>query len=68
MSRRDWFRLRPARDDVKAPVTDAPEPTREPVIGHGQETLRSVAIPENHGGINLADLPPMRESLLSKQQ
>ncbi|MCA9131019.1 MAG: hypothetical protein R3C12_21680 [Planctomycetaceae bacterium] len=68
MSRRDWFRLRPARDDVKAPVIDAPELTREPVIGHGQETLRPVAVPENYGGINLADLPPMRESLLSKEQ
>lgn len=68
MSRRDWFRLSPTRDDMKTPVINAPAPTREPIIGHGQEALRPVTVPENHGGINLSELPPMRESQLTKEQ
>lgn len=68
MSRRDWFRLRPSRDDMKTPVISVPAPSREPIIGHAQEPLRPMAAPENHGGINLSELPPMCESLLSKEQ
>ena len=37
-------------------------------MGQSQETLRPVAFPENHGGVNLTELPPMCEGLLSEEQ
>ena len=68
MSRRDWFRLRPHRSEVEILKVSTSVVDRRPVIGQSQETLQPVAFPENHGSINLAELPPMCEGLLSVEQ
>ena len=73
MSRRDWFRLRPRREEPQAsPATDATEqPTagiRQHSIGESTNGLQPVAHPENHDGMNLSELPPMREALLNEEQ
>jgi hypothetical protein len=41
---------------------------RKAVMGQSQETLQPVAFPENHGRVNLTELPPMCEGLLSVEQ
>lgn len=68
MSRRDWFRLRPQRSEAETPLDTAPVVDRKPVMGQSQEALQPVAFPENHGGVNLKELPPMCEGLLSEEQ
>ena len=68
MSRRDWFRLRPQRSEAETQSDGSSLVDRKHVMGQSQETLRPVAIPENHGRMDLTELPPMRESLLSEEQ
>ena len=68
MSRRDWFRLRPQRSEAETQSDGSSLVDRKHVMGQSQETLRPVAPPENHGSIDLTELPPMRESLLSEEQ
>ncbi len=68
MSRRDWFRLRPQRSEVETPKVSTSDVDRKAVIGKSQEMLQPVAFPENHGGVNLTELPPMCEGLLSAEQ
>ena len=68
MSRRDWFRLRPQRSEAKTPSESTSAVDRKPVMGQSQEALQPVAYPENHGGVNLTELPPMCEGLLSEEQ
>ena len=68
MSRRDWFRLRPHRSEAETPLDSTPVVDRNHVMGQSQEALRPVALPENHGGLNLTELPPMRECMLSEEQ
>lgn len=71
ISRRDWFRLRPVRrvDEPlpgNAMVASPTQPAHS--MGQTQEALQPVNLPENHGGIDLAELPPMREMMLSEEQ
>lgn len=68
MSRRDWFRLRPQRSVVETPIVSTSVVDRKPVTGPSQEILQPVAFPENHGSVNLTELPPMCEGLLSSEQ
>lgn len=68
MSRRDWFRLKPHRSEAETPSESTPVVNRKPVMGQSQEALQPVAFPENHGGVNLSELPPMCEGLLSEEQ
>jgi hypothetical protein len=68
MSRRDWFRLRPGRPVVETPIDSTSVADRKPAMGQSQETLQPVAFPENHGNVNLTELPPMCEGLLSAEQ
>lgn len=72
MSRRDWFRLRRSSDtSIEVTLSDLP---REPQVatnhsmGEAPNGLRPIAHPENHDGMNLSELPPMREALLSEEQ
>jgi len=75
MSRRDWFRLRPRAAETASqpaitetvPQTEAVAPTVN-TMGETPHCLQPIAHPENHDGMNLADLPPMREALLSEEQ
>ena len=73
MSRRDWFRLRPRHvvPQASSPTDVTEEPTgdsRQHSMGESPNGLQPVAHPENHDGMNLAELPPMREALLSEEQ
>lgn len=75
MSRRDWFRLRPRRPDSDTPTNvTASESLSEPPIatehsmGEAPNGLQPIAQPDNHDGMNLSELPPMREALLSEVQ
>lgn len=70
MSRRAWFRLRLPEPEAE-PQSSPPRPVakeRPPVIGQTSVGLSDVAHPPNHDGMNLSDLPPMREALLSAEQ
>lgn len=75
MSRRDWFRLRPRRADSDTPTdtpidvaTSEPSTSAEHSMGEAPHGLQPIAHPENHDGMNLSELPPMREALLSEEQ
>ncbi len=68
MSRRDWFRLRPPQPVVETPKVSTSAVDRKPVIGQSQASLQPVAFPENHGSVNLTELPPICEGLLSAEQ
>lgn len=58
--------------DAKMPVTSVAEATASrksiPTMGQSKNGLQPIAQPENHDGMNLSELPPMREALLSEQQ
>jgi hypothetical protein len=73
MSRRDWFRLRPrpaesndtdSNDTGSDKTVDAPRHS----MGETPNGLQAIAHPVNHDGMDLAELPPMREALLSEEQ
>lgn len=75
LSRRDWFRLRPRRSEADTPAditaTEAPRQTlsaTEHAMGESSHGLQPIAHPENHDSMNLSELPPMREALLSEEQ
>jgi len=75
MSRRDWFRLRPrpTESDTLTDVAANALPVEPPVaaehsMGEAPHGLQPISHPENHGGMNLTELPPMREALLSEEQ
>ena len=60
ISRRDWFRLRPAT---------APKASGE-LVGHdaNHKRLKPIEHPPNHDGMDLSELPPMREAALSAEE
>lgn len=70
LSRRDWFRLRTnAPSDQPTQATRTRATGTEPnSMGETQNGLQSIALPENHDGLDLSTLPPMREALLSPDQ
>lgn len=53
MNRRDWFRLRSPKDANQLP--NAPR-------------LRPIDLPPNNDGMNLDELPPMCEALISQEE
>ena len=61
LSRRDWFRLRHSKP--KPPIEK-----REAFVGQTAIGLTPVEHPENHDGMDLSELPPMRESILTAEQ
>ncbi len=65
MSRRDWFRLRPLRAEANELPIDRPQSTGQS-MGEVPTSLQPIIHPENHGGIDLTELPPLREALLSE--
>jgi hypothetical protein len=62
MSLRDWFRLRPS--DAKQRSKSANQ-SSENSIGQEARGLEPIAHPENHDGMDLSQLPPMREAVLT---
>lgn len=71
MSRRDWFRLRPRHDKPESPPSEAladASTDGDCSMGEAPNGLQPIAQPENHDGMDLSELPPMREALLSEEQ
>lgn len=71
MSRRDWFRLLPQRSEPTKPAAgpaNSPEAAVAPAMGTTPHGLQAIPHPQNHDGMNLEDLPPMREAFLSEEQ
>ena len=63
MSRRDWFRLRPRRTEANAAAGRG-----DHSMGEKPHGLQPVDQPVNHDGMDLSELPPMREACLSEEQ
>ncbi len=59
ISRRDWFRIRP---DNRKPLLGSQ--TGKP----DEPSLSPIAHPPNHDGMDLSQLPPLREARLSEAQ
>lgn len=60
LSRRDWFRLRGPN------VTQTTQQSSQEI--RSQRALQPIEHPPNHDGMDLSELPPMREALLSDIQ
>ena len=70
MSRREWFRLRLPEPEAEPQSTPPPPSAKEcsTAIGQSAVGLSDVVHPPNHDGMDLSELPPMREALLSAEQ
>ena len=71
ISRRDWFRLIPRRSESETPEGNVASETTSAAtasMGASSRGLQSIPHPENHDGLDLAELPPMREAFLSEEQ
>lgn len=61
LSRRDWFRLHRPRQST-------PANAETHSMGETGNRLQPITPPENHDGLDLSKLPPMREAMLSREQ
>lgn len=69
MSRRDWFRLLPRHTESQTEIVACETVgTATHSMGTAPHGLQAIPHPENHDGMNLAELPPMREAVLSHEQ
>ncbi len=69
MSRRDWFRLRPRQKEQNVEASrNMPNSVGGAAMGEAPDVLQAVAHPVNHDGMDLSELPPMREALLTEEQ
>lgn len=73
MSRRDWFRLRkPNAETLPAAISKTENAPAGDVLVNSKLThndrLRPIDLPPNHDGMDLAQLPPMREALLTSDE
>ena len=62
MSRRDWFRL------ARRSNTDGANPSADNSMGDRADGLEPIDRPVNHDGMDLSQLPPMREATLTAEQ
>jgi hypothetical protein len=60
VSRRDWFRLKIPHQNQSLGVDEA--------TAEVSKQLEAIEHPPNHDGLDLNELPPMREALLSEEQ
>ncbi|QDU82341.1 hypothetical protein Pla110_40960 [Polystyrenella longa] len=69
MSRREWFRLcLPKEKTPQATSPPTPIAPSDENMGHDTHALREVPPPVNHDGMDLSELPPMREAILDAPQ
>lgn len=68
ISRREWFRLQPRRTPSNDTESDDTVNAPGPTMGEAPDRLQAIAHPVNHDGMDLSELPPMREAILSEQQ
>ena len=68
-SHRDWFRLRLRKSlgdpGVQVQLDDS---ASKRSVGQTAAGLQDIPHPENHDGMDLSELPPMREAVLSSEQ
>ena len=62
MSRRDWFRL------ARRAKTDGANPSADNSMGDRADGLEPIERPVNHDGMDLSQLPPLREASLTADQ
>ena len=66
-SRRDWFRLKKSRDgQMLTPLAQQSNSSSETEVP--SPTMKSIEHPPNHDGMDLSELPPMREATLTSEQ
>ncbi len=63
ISRRAWFRL--AKPPAAIPANSSPS---RPSVGNQPVGLEPIAHPVNYDGMDMAELPPMREATLSTSE
>jgi hypothetical protein len=63
LTRRDWFRLRTQPVEPRCENEPAARPR-----AMGESLLAPIELPVNHDGMELSQLPPMREALLNASQ
>jgi hypothetical protein len=63
LTRREWFRLRPRPTRIAAESR-----SEKHSMGQSQESLQPIPQPVNHDGLDLSELPPMREAKLSAEE
>lgn len=68
MSRRNWFRLQPRRTPSNETESDDTVNAPSRTMGEAPDRLQAIATPVNHDGMDLFELPSMREALLSGEQ
>ena len=61
ISRRDWFRLSKPQSQA-SPQSNS----KSNSLGESPRGMRDIEQPVNHDGMDLSELPPMREALLSE--
>ncbi len=67
MSRRDWFRLRIPKPKQEPKREPSQESTRQAPMGQTAPGLQPIEHPVNHDMMDLSQLPPMREALLTRE-
>lgn len=71
ISRRDWFRLQLPKSHSQAEKTQRVQKKQnssEEAMGQTKPGLKPIAHPVNHDGLDLSELPPMREAILSEEE
>ncbi len=63
MTRREWFRLRPQRTESENAGN-----RQDHLVGEESRALQPIEEPVNHDGMDLSELPPMREASLSEEE
>ena len=65
LSRRQWFRLRKPHQNK---MLDEASAEALSSITESTSSLQPVETPPNHAGLDLSELPPMREAILARQE
>lgn len=70
LSRRDWFRLRVPHQNRMLDKKGEPHSgdSAEKTIQSNSAGLKPIEHPPNHDGLDLSELPPMREATLSVEE